>query len=318
MERSQSCAADRRVLAHGQALPIFALCIVAILAVCGCTIDGGMALVQRRNSAIVGDALALNATRVMLLQRNNQNTDHAIYDAIEQAVAWQKSIDQSTTVWQAWYIDASFQRVRQIRNGPQPVPVQASGIALDIDSQMPTVFLRLVGIQSLSSQHTSAAMIGPLGTALDGDVLPLGLSQQAADLVRNGGDIDINMLKTDFPLSNTIQLSERYVTGIATPNQVISIGDGIAVTTISDIDSQFINARMQSKPQGIAVVCAIVRSDNKDLCDVRGFIGIELVRWSEKNKVLIIRFVDPYLAAGSMVGSGNGVSYGTYAINLVE
>lgn len=342
MGRNQQNSANGRLL-EGQALPFVALLIASMIAICGLTVDGGLALVHRRTSTLLSDTLAIDATRTMLDQRSSGDNDQAIVRTIEQGIAWQEQLDASKLTWQAWYVDASLVGIRALEDGNRRIPANARGIRVDIAYTMPTVFMRLLGQSTLTTETSASAFIGSLGTTIGSDVLPLGLSQRTADVLRTStGPVDMNMLNSAFPYSNTIQLGERYVVALqpdtkwrdgdscdtgaakntswwcAGASVPLNIGDALEIGQVHAGQVKAIDWRMQHQPKGVAPVCVIIRVEDRDVCNIRGFVGIELVDWDVRKQVLILRYLDPIAAPGSITGSGNGVNFGAYAINLVE
>ena len=173
--------------APGQSVVLFALALILLVGVAGLGLDGANAFNQRRNAQNAADAAAM-AGASMLIGQQRASPDgpaSAVYAAMASYLS-DHGIDPNSpnTSWSPYYVDANGTRLGLVSNTSAPVSAGAKGVSLDLRYSFSTWFMPLLGRASLSATGVATAIFGPRKVG-GGDLLPITMSQQAADQMRN-------------------------------------------------------------------------------------------------------------------------------------
>jgi Flp pilus assembly protein TadG len=169
--------------------------LVLLVAMTGLGVDGANAFNQRRNATNGADAAALAGTRALIAQKQaGGGTNRAVYDAVEEYLN-EHGLDQGVGfTWEAYYVDRFAERGTtpvQVTNTTTTVPSDAAGVAVDLEYTFATFFMPILGRPDLTVDATATAVYGPVTQVIGGDLIPLIISQQAAQGSQNGGSICI-------------------------------------------------------------------------------------------------------------------------------
>jgi Flp pilus assembly protein TadG len=178
---------------RGQALVVFALALVAIVAMVGLVLDGGNAYAQQRVTQNGADAAA-NAGAVVLAQRLGgiAKTDADVATAVD-AIA--NSPEYSFATHTGYYTNLTAQKLdvagNVAANSGQPaaqvgggtIPTGAQGVQVDGSRTFGTSFSHVVGISTMGAAATATAVTGRL---VGGPLLPVVFPVNVADCEQNG------------------------------------------------------------------------------------------------------------------------------------
>ena len=156
---------------NGQSIVIIAIVMVGMLALAGVAIDGGNLFLQRRNTQNAADAASLAGTRVLsrAICYHEDATDAAIAATVDQYALANDVPDLSGLV--AEYTDIEENVLGTV--GAGSIPVGASGVSVDIQNNVQTFFVGVLGIEDMNVSATALAMTGPLDTM--GGLRPMGI-----------------------------------------------------------------------------------------------------------------------------------------------
>ncbi len=164
----------------GQSLILIALMMVVLLALAGLAIDGGNMFLQRRRVQNAADAGALAGTRVLAqLITNCRPGDAGDDDAVERSVHefvggnGFPAAEGNEIV--AWYANADAEPLGQV--GAGGIPDTATGVHVRIDAEVPTHFLKVLGIDQSQIGADAMAMTGRV-TQFGSGLLPFGVPLQ--------------------------------------------------------------------------------------------------------------------------------------------
>lgn len=171
----------------GQSIVLVALALVLLVGVAGLGVDGANAFNQRRNAANAADAAAMaGASALIAQQRTNPNGPaSAIYAAMAGYLS-DHGVDPNSpaTSWVPYYVDANGTRLGAVGNSSAPASSAAKGVSLDVQYTFDTWFMQILGRASLNASAAATAIFGPRKVS-GGDLLPITMSQQAADEMRD-------------------------------------------------------------------------------------------------------------------------------------
>ncbi len=142
---------------RGQALAFLALFLVVLLALLGLGVDGGNLYLHRRGAQVAADASALAGARVM---GTPTSTGAAIRADIE-TYASANQVDDPAQNVSAYYTDDSGARLGTITSGSGTPPGSATGVEVVITQQANTLFLPVLGINSLRVSALAGARAKP-------------------------------------------------------------------------------------------------------------------------------------------------------------
>jgi hypothetical protein len=178
---------------EGQAIVLFALVLVVLVAFVGLGIDGSNAFAQRRNANVAADAAAMAGARALLDANLTSSNDHNqnVYDAIDAYLDDHLTGGGSLSVidWDAYYIGQNGQAVDAIpRNNTSapnidmysPNAASIRGISIELRYTFTTYFMQIMGQNTLNVQAYGLAFLGPLGGASGADIVPLAIRQPMA------------------------------------------------------------------------------------------------------------------------------------------
>ena len=194
---------DRR--SRGQALVVFALALVAIVAGVGLVLDGGNAYAQERVTQNGADAAA-NAGAVVLAQRlgGATKTDADVAAGVDAITSSPEYAFSSHTGYYTNLVGQKLDAAGNIAaNSGQPpalvgggtIPTGAQGVQVDGGRTFGTSFSRVVGISSMGAGATATAVTGRL---VGGPLLPIVFPVNVADCENNGS---LGPGQDEWPLS---------------------------------------------------------------------------------------------------------------------
>ena len=204
---------------QGQTIVLVALTLVALIAMLGLSIDGGMIYLERRRMQNAADESALAGTRrlsqaICTTNPNPAVTDAEIYNVVQEYVR-----RNGGQFFKAHYV--GLPRTRWVEYNPPArlgggrVPVAPSGTVVTTTITRPTYFLGVVGQSTGRSTASATAVTGP-PLLVGGGLRPFGIpAPMVAQL--NPGD----WLKIDFDhQGGTI----RWVSGVAQHRGWMNLG----------------------------------------------------------------------------------------------
>lgn len=160
---------DRR---RGAVLPIVTVCLVGLMAFVALAIDIGIMVVARTQSQNAADIAALAGARTLDGRNAANNMNAAIAEAKEAATS-NLVLNSAITMSQVTAVDPGIFRYDTANRRFQAVFGQAPGtneaygvMRVTIVSQQPTVFARVLGIQSLNVGATATAVHRPRDIAV--------------------------------------------------------------------------------------------------------------------------------------------------------
>ena len=196
----------------GQALILFAMMLVALVAMIGLALDGGNVFVQHRTVSITADAAALAATRAFVeAQRQNASAstiNAAAYSAAADYIASRMGTN-NVTFTVSYYLNNNDPVNRYYRlTGPNDgstistektgQELTVRGVEVEIHFTFRTFFVQILQINTANVSEKGLGYFGYLGSAVGEDVVPLALDMSAGNVLRQGGDKRIKLFN-DYP-----------------------------------------------------------------------------------------------------------------------
>jgi len=189
----------------GQSLVIVAAAMVGLLALTGLAIDGGNLFWQRRRAQNASDAGAMAGTRVLAqiiatCQDGDSADDAQVAQAVTELVAANGFTTTQGSAISAWYVNRDSQRlgfVGDLTGGATPanddgaeIPISTTGVEVQVDADVATYFLTVVGIDSNPVGATATAMTGRI-IQLTGGILPIAIPDEAVDNLGDGDNFTV-------------------------------------------------------------------------------------------------------------------------------
>jgi hypothetical protein len=164
-------------------IALFAISLTVILMFVGLVIDGGNALVQRRESQNASDFAALAGARVIAIKVSgdtNNGTDANVRDAITKSIA----VNQGAVIAFGApngprYVNANGTALTYV--GASAIPATAVGVTVDSGRSWRPFFLGIVGINSWTASAQATARGGYAAGGPGGNVFPAGIAQAFFD-----------------------------------------------------------------------------------------------------------------------------------------
>jgi Flp pilus assembly protein TadG len=175
---------------RGQSLVIVAAAMVGLLALTGLAVDGGNLFWQRRRAQNAADAGAMAGTRVLAMmiatcQDGDSADDAQIAQAVAELVAANEFSASGGSTISAWYVNKDSQRLGTVSGGA--IPISSTGVEVQVDADVATYFLTVVGIDSNPVGATATAMTGRI-IQLTGGILPIAVPDEALGGLDPGED----------------------------------------------------------------------------------------------------------------------------------
>ena len=146
--------------AAGQIIVVFALAIVAIIAMTGLLVDGGAAFAQQRVAQNSSDGAATAGALVIAQHLGpSSRTGAQVYAAID-AVAASTGLE----AWAAEYTDDFGAPIGQPVVNGGAIPTGAEGVTVGGDRAVGTTFSRVIGINQLTASADATVVAGNLST----------------------------------------------------------------------------------------------------------------------------------------------------------
>lgn len=171
---------DPRSGERGQALALFSGGLVALLAVTGLVLDGGLAFVNRRDAQNAADLGALAGTQAVAdFHVEGVGTGSTVYSAIDEAVRTNgcDSEDSVPCTWTAEYVrPTTGYTTVPVGSSVQPggiIPATAQGVEITIQRSPEVFFLRMLGQEGWDISATATAVTSRLDRVGEGMMLPL-------------------------------------------------------------------------------------------------------------------------------------------------
>ncbi|MCS6887840.1 MAG: pilus assembly protein TadG-related protein [Chloroflexus sp.] len=289
----------------GQSVVVFALALVAILALAGLAVDGSFAFEHLRRASTAADAVALAGTRGLLLARQANQNGTAVHSAIANAIAAQNLTGITNLTWTANYTRRDGTVISPVVAGAA-IPSEARGIQVTIAYRFATFFIPVLGFESLPADARATAAYGPIGAPPGGDLIPLAVSRQAAEAMQNqGGNViifgpqsgsfkdlpgafgSVDLVPNGNPAngnsndcySSTPRDSQTYFWCQGTRHQV-NIGDRLPVNTgaLGNALTDEVEYRARTRPVGLVPVFDQAQGTGNNISyRVIGFVTVELL-----------------------------------------
>ncbi len=185
-----SCERER-----GQILVIFAGGVTALLLLVGLVLDGGIALLNRRDGQNTADVAALSGTRLIAEHYTDPAiiyTRQDIYNGIEDSVQ-ANDCDGSGTpcTWAANFVDPSYADLGNVTNAAAPFPANAVGVQVDIHREPGTFLAGMAGIDHWDVDTKAIAIAVEFTTAPPNQLLPIALKENTGDPYVPGQTYDL-------------------------------------------------------------------------------------------------------------------------------
>jgi Putative Flp pilus-assembly TadE/G-like len=159
---------------RGQAIPLLALALAAILTGVAVVVDGGYAFAQRRESQNAADFAAMAGTRVV-----GQHLIHKTTSAANVQGAVEDALDANGAVLvSALYIDEAGNALGSVV-GATSIPGNAFGVVVEAKTEWQPFLLGIIGITDWAANAVATAKTP--GTALGGGVMPVGIESNTYD-----------------------------------------------------------------------------------------------------------------------------------------
>jgi Flp pilus assembly protein TadG len=180
----------------GQSIVIVAAAMIGLLALTGLAIDGGNLFWQRRRAQNAADAGAMAGTRVLAqiiatCQDGDSTDDAQIAQAVTEFVAANGFTTSNGSTISAWYVNKDSQRLGTVGDlGTSPggvIPVSTTGVEVQVNADIATYFLKVVGIDDTPVGGAATAMTGKI-IQLTGGILPIAVPDEAVDGLEEGED----------------------------------------------------------------------------------------------------------------------------------
>jgi Flp pilus assembly protein TadG len=349
---------------EGQSIVIVALALLVLVAVAGLGLDGANAFNQRRNTVNAADAAAMAGTRALIDVQRSSAAASTICQAA-QTYLNQHGLDQGTSgssfPWQAYYADRFGNRGAQACNGNSLVSNPSStakGIAIDVQYTFNTLLMTVLNRNDLTVDASATAIYGPLGSTIGENLIPVTISQDAADDIMdpansggfvfgsntgffqvqagNFGSVSFDPdgsnqtgnfgqdCEVDSPDDASHPDSQTYwwCQGSQYP---IDIGDTLHAQTgtIANSLADEIQWRITNKPIALVPVFSYSTGPgNNAIVTIVGFLPIQLTGYNVTGPNDSRWISATYDSSNPMITSGsinsNGLDTGVYAINLVR
>jgi hypothetical protein len=170
--------------ARGQIIMLFAFSITLILLVVGLVVDGGNALVQRRNAQNASDFAALAGARVVAEKIGGDTvngTDSNVRAAIDRSIAVNKGAPLTYGSPNGpQYVTSSGATVGFLGDS-STIPTGAVGVKLGTSRVFHPFFLGIIGMSTWTTSASATAKGGYSAGAPPGPVFPMGIAQAFFD-----------------------------------------------------------------------------------------------------------------------------------------
>lgn len=344
--------------AEGQAIVLVALAMVVLVAAAGLGLDGANAFKQRRNANNAADAAALAATRALIAENKSSTNGNAINSAISDYLADHLGAIGGSYTWEAFYVSRQGQllpegapeRTDQISS----VPSDARGVLVKVVYTFNTFFMPILSRETLTVWGQGMALYGPSGETIGPDLIPLAIDQSATQSVMNSGGSDFNINLFGATAGTYLVEPGNFGKVSLDPGGSNNTGTNADCTSSAVVDSfsywwcqgspykikigmdlpgkpgtlsssleDEIQWRIDNHPIALLPVFAYTsKSGGNTQYHVVGFLAVKLlsleVTGMNGERSVRAEYVNYYTAPGAIVGDGNGVDTGTYAINLVR
>lgn len=175
----QTSRSDER----GQILVIVAGGAVALLLLVGLVLDGGIAILNRRDGQNSADIAALTGTRLIAehyVDPAVTYTKSAIYAGIDTSVR-ENGCDNTGTgtpcTWQANFVNLSLADVGAVTNSGDALPSGAVGVRVNIHREPGTFLASMANIDYWNIDTQAIAIANQPTTAPPGQLLPIALKE---------------------------------------------------------------------------------------------------------------------------------------------
>ena len=175
--------ASRSERERGQLIVVFAISLVVILLVVGLVVDGGNALVQRRDSQNAADFAALAGARIVAEKVGGDTvngTDANVHTAIVNAIAVNKGKALTFGAPDGpQYVDSNGATIGYVNAGS--IPTGAVGVTLGSSRDFRPYFLGIIGVSNWTASANATAKGGYSAGGPPGPVFPVGIAEAFFD-----------------------------------------------------------------------------------------------------------------------------------------
>jgi hypothetical protein len=169
---------DHRRRARGQAIVVFALALTTIVLLVGVAVDGGYALVQRRNSQNTADFAALAGARIIAVWIAG-NTNDGSDSNVKAAITASNNVNGGASITFGAtgpaYVGSDGSILGRVGQGW--IPAATTGVRVTANRSWAPYFLRFVGINSWAASATAIARGGWAASGPAGAVFPIGIAE---------------------------------------------------------------------------------------------------------------------------------------------
>ncbi len=332
---------------------LVALALIVLVGAAGLGLDGANAFNQRRNAQNAADAAAMAGANALIGQQRqdplNANGELTVYNEVADYLD-QHGIDPdaASTTWTAYYVDGLGNRGSALDTSGS-VSTSAKGVEVDVRFSFSTYFMQVAGQSSLNASSAATAIFGKHKVD-GGDILPITLSQQAAEdmqddegdsFVFNGdssnaiapGNFGAISLDPDEDLPNSVGNNSDCTGPSGNPDNPsywwcngtqhdIEIGDwlyGDPGEVAASLEDE-IQWRIDHRPYGLIPIYDTSNQLNGNNAQFRivGFLVVELQDQDLRGnpKTITARYKDYVVSTGAI--DPNAPVEGLYAINLIK
>jgi Flp pilus assembly protein TadG len=171
----------------GQSVVIVAAALVGLLALTGLAIDGGNLFWQRRRAQNAADAGAMAGTRILAqiiatCQDGDSSRDAQVAQAVTEFVGINGFSTSNGSTISAWYVNKNSERLGSVgdlgSSTGGEIPISTTGVEVQVNADIDTYFLKVVGIDGAPVSAAATAMTGKI-IQLTGGIMPFAVPDEA-------------------------------------------------------------------------------------------------------------------------------------------
>jgi Flp pilus assembly protein TadG len=164
--------------AGGQAIVVFALALTVIVLLVGVAVDGGYALLQRRNSQNAADFAALAGARIIAVWIAGNDNDGNDTN-VKAAITASNNVNGGSTITFGAsgpaYVGSDGSVLGRVGQGN--IPAATTGVRVTVNRSWTPYFLRFVGINTWTASATAIGRGGWAASGPQSAVLPVGIAE---------------------------------------------------------------------------------------------------------------------------------------------
>ncbi len=204
----------------GQALPLFALMFLLLIAFAALAIDGALAFAYKRSLSIAVDNAALMGARQVAMQRNTNGPVGAVRTVVVDYL--NDNLDPDPVSVQVYVTKGDGTRVGtgELSAADATIPAYGERRGVEVVAQIrfDTFLMHMFGQPTLTVTSQAAARYGLPGTVAGSDVVPLGVDQDAANKIRtHSGPIKLDLKGHILDNNTQLEIDTPYYPGDPNP-----------------------------------------------------------------------------------------------------